>query len=162
MNSPADKLPEEELPESVRNVLRQASEVPFEVPQEKDAAILAAAGAVLAANRTVERPGRRRQFAAALSSVTAALLVLMLANWSESPESTVNPTTSAAQFVVSKSELAPLREDIDANGTVNILDAYVLARRLQIGEFEEHWDFNEDGAMDEHDIQHVPAEAVML
>ncbi len=55
------------------------------------------------------------------------------------------------------------REDIDRNGAVNILDAFVLARRIKAaGEFQTAWDVNRDGAVNRADVDAVAAAAVRL
>ena len=53
-------------------------------------------------------------------------------------------------------------KDIDGNGTVDILDAYAMARLLESGESGGHWDFNSDGQLNEDDVQLVAFDAVML
>jgi hypothetical protein len=59
-------------------------------------------------------------------------------------------------------QMAANPRDIDENGTVDILDAYAMARRLESGESADTWDFNSDGQLDESDIQLVAFDAVML
>lgn len=54
-------------------------------------------------------------------------------------------------------------EDIDRNGHVDILDAFVLARRLQRGgRLNPQWDVNRDGIVDHTDVDAVATAAVRL
>lgn len=53
--------------------------------------------------------------------------------------------------------------DLDQNGTVNILDAFWLARRLQDSDtVQSHWDLNTDGQVNQADIHLVAQLAVRL
>ncbi len=54
-------------------------------------------------------------------------------------------------------------EDIDRNGLVDILDAFVLARHLERGErLNPQWDVNRDGIVDHTDVDAVATTAVRL
>lgn len=58
---------------------------------------------------------------------------------------------------------ASLPEDLDRNGSVNILDALLLARRVESGEpFDRRWDMNHDGQVDEADVEQIASVAVRL
>ena len=58
---------------------------------------------------------------------------------------------------------SPLRGDIDGSGRVDIVDAYLLARRLETqGKLEKHWDLTGDGEIDEGDVKAVAARAVSV
>jgi hypothetical protein len=55
------------------------------------------------------------------------------------------------------------REDVDANGRVDILDAFVLARRLRAGEpLDARWDVTGDGRVDAADVDRIARQAVRL
>ena len=62
-----------------------------------------------------------------------------------------------------REDMAARPEDIDKSGTVDILDAYVLASRIESGEqLEPGWDLNKDGVVDEEDVEIIARESVSL
>ena len=53
--------------------------------------------------------------------------------------------------------------DIDGSGTIDILDAYELARSLRTGRPGlKHWDFNSDGRVDHADVDVIARRAVAI
>lgn len=53
--------------------------------------------------------------------------------------------------------------DIDRNGTVDILDAFTLARQIESKQpVDQVWDFNGDGLIDRRDVDTVALTAVRL
>jgi len=68
------------------------------------------------------------------------------------------------QLTREKHRETPLvREDIDGNGQVDILDAFALARKLQQGAVSAAvLDVNGDGVIDQRDIDWIAARAVKL
>ncbi len=57
----------------------------------------------------------------------------------------------------------PLRGDVDGSGRVDIVDAYLLARRLETqGELEKHWDLTGDGRVNVSDVTAVAERSVSL
>jgi hypothetical protein len=52
--------------------------------------------------------------------------------------------------------------DVDQNGSVDILDAYALARRLERGRSAEPMDLDGDGQVDQRDVDWIAHRAVML
>ena len=55
------------------------------------------------------------------------------------------------------------QEDLNRDGEVNIVDAYLLAQRIQRNErLSEQWDFNADGAIDQADVAALSRQAVSL
>lgn len=67
-------------------------------------------------------------------------------------------------FTREKHRETPLvREDIDGNGQVDILDAFALARKLQAGAVSAAvFDINGDGVIDQRDIDWIASRAVKL
>ena len=55
-----------------------------------------------------------------------------------------------------------VREDLDHNGRVDILDAFALARKVQQGAVSLEFDMNGDGMVNSQDIDAVAAQAVKL
>jgi hypothetical protein len=95
---------------------------------------------------------------AVVSSVCAASLVFVVTQLSENDQLTRQPEATFMQLP--HPSLHP--KDVDENGTVDILDAYMLARLLESGTSDGHWDFNSDGQLNEEDIRLVAFDAVML
>ena len=59
--------------------------------------------------------------------------------------------------------LAYVREDLNRDGRVDILDAFQLVRQLQSGDQPgPNLDFNGDGVVDNHDANTIAAQAVKL
>ncbi len=57
----------------------------------------------------------------------------------------------------------PARGDLDRSGSVDIVDAYLLARRLESGEESApEWDVNRDGRVDRADVDDLARRAVSL
>ena len=56
-----------------------------------------------------------------------------------------------------------LRGDIDRNGKIDIVDAYLLARKLRRAEMTHvSWDLNSDGRIDRLDVNKVAMRAVAI
>ncbi len=53
-------------------------------------------------------------------------------------------------------------EDVNADGRVDMVDAYLLARRVQAGTTEPRFDFKVDGRIDQSDVDAVALRAVAL
>jgi predicted anti-sigma-YlaC factor YlaD len=53
--------------------------------------------------------------------------------------------------------------DVDRSGSIDIVDSYLLALRLENGEeLEDHWDLNGDGRVDMKDVQDLARRSVAL
>lgn len=89
-------------------------------------------------------------------AVAAAACLLIIFGWWQIRQS--------SQPVSSPSVVAGrLSADLDGNGTVNILDAFFLARQLgQQVQARPEWDMNGDGAVDKADVQEIARQAVAL
>jgi hypothetical protein len=105
------------------------------VPGQVDSAILAAAARNLAKGR-----GRSWQWL----SAAAALVV---AGW--------------LAWMQLGTQIA--REDVNRDGRVDILDAFVLSRRISSGGVQGiQWDLNRDGVIDKRDVDLIAKRAVRL
>lgn len=167
MTSPNDsQLPDYRLPEAAIRGLKRADQLPFDVTAEEHEQILQSARANLNSS-PVTRPGRRwLAVTAVVSSVCAAMLLFSVTRFIQ-PQPTDNfdvavnqPGLPEISLMVASPDLDP--RDIDENGTVDILDAYALARRLESDDPDGPWDFNSDGQLNEDDVRLVALEAVML
>lgn len=147
---PPDQSEFHELPETLIADLRTAH-VP-RVPELIDAQILSDARAGFS---------RRRQFRLALRGAVAAaaaaavvLIALPLVRRNDSHVTTAPVTT---QFL---SVVAPA-EDVDRSGKVDILDAFVVARLIEVGnEIDQTYDVNGDGKVDQADVDRIAVAAV--
>ena len=138
---------ESALPDAFRSAMKSRYRPVADVPSEIDRAILADARRHLS---TGISPLKRRRFSAwkvaALASTMATAAVLFLAL---SPNSVDGPQESVAQ-------------DLDGNGRVDILDAFVMAREIRSGRGQSTHDVNGDGQLDQTDINEIAQRAVML
>ena len=125
------------------------------VPPEVDRAILDRAGRHFAGARF--SPAARRGFRwVALWKIAAAAAVVIFAF---SLDLTENPAPTLRRAVVAKAGVV----DFDKNGRVDILDAFKLARRIElVGDAETDLDINGDGLVNRDDIDKVAFAAVSL
>jgi hypothetical protein len=71
-----------------------------------------------------------------------------------------NPSDSTIQQA---NGLANAREDLNRDGTVDILDAFILAKKLQVEPSSDpRLDMNGDGVIDRRDVETIAAHAVSL
>ncbi len=99
-------------------------------------------------------PKRRRFLTRPVWAAAAAIAVAVL-TWSVlSPHRAMLPT------IVKSVSYAG---DVDRDGAVDIVDAYLMALRLESGiKTPENWDLNKDGAVDKQDIAVVTLAAVAV
>jgi len=130
-----------ELPPSLRDKLKSAHEVPA-VPAELSARLLTAAKASYAI-----RVRRRRMLRwSALIGSAAAIIILSLLFFL--------PNHSSTQHLAQIS-------DVNHDGHVDILDAYVVAKAISTGgKLDPAWDVNHDGVVDQKDVDWIAAAAV--
>jgi hypothetical protein len=121
-------------------------------------------GVLRAAERYLEKPVKRKwvQFLPwFVGAGAAAVLVLVLTTAYPTRE----PSREAAITIQNSgpvSNRAFVREDVNQDGRVDILDAFELARALKRGETAGRWDLNGDGVVDERDVTVIAARAVKL
>ena len=159
MANSQDNWNPDELPATLVDALRQADELHPGVPPGVDQAILRDAHEYLAAAPRVIR--RRRVFSvvAAVSTVCAALLILFVLQPDRAPEQELaQEADTGVQVAAAEIDF----KDVDRNGTVNILDAFAMARGIETGASDVRWDFNRDGELNDDDIRQVAMAAVML
>ncbi len=125
------------------------------VPHEVDAAVMRMA------SRRLERPGRAvpvLRYAQAGAAVAVCLLLavfITLPAMKASRRAAYRESPTAAELAV--------REDLDRNGRVDILDAFALARRIEASRpLKEEWDINLDGRVDGTDVDLIAVAAVSL
>jgi hypothetical protein len=146
--------PDEETPEAPKALsddLWSLYRSRVHVPPEVDRAVLEMARSRFA--------GRRRsvlvlRWATVGAAAAALLLALSVMVQQERPLAPRAPST--------RSEAA-VRQDVDGNGRVDILDAFALARHIEARDKRRHeWDVNGDGDVNQADVDTVAMAAVSL
>src|SRR6476660_2999252 len=134
--SEPEQDPPTELPKALRDALANDSNRRVFVPPDVDARVLARAKAHLRKHR------RSPLWWAAAAALVAALLLLPLlfSNRQHRP---------AAHEL---SAVAANPADVDGNGTVDIFDAFMLARALKDATPPRQADINGDGVVDAADV----------
>lgn len=133
----------EQLPDQMLEDLQSMFDAKVLVPPDLDQQIL---------NQATQRLGsvrsrRRRRYAVPWAAAAAVAIVAAGTWWSASE-------TASVQVA---------REDVDANGRVDIMDAYILAGRLrEQGAVDPKWDINSDGKVDDQDVDAIAMTAVSL
>lgn len=195
-DSPNPNQPEDQLPHEVVAALKRQhgpqNMAVGDVPESVDQAILTDAAAYLKTissahpqPRLLTVPWYRRHWiAASISTVTAATLLFLV--WPADPQMEMTTASREASSAPAVNELAATAlsanaramemsadqiqlasNDVDQNGTVNILDAFALARSLQHQDGAAaadavRWDQNGDGQADTDDVQLIAMAAVTL
>lgn len=119
------------------------------VPVEVDRAILAEARKHLGKKHSRLRIGRWAVSAAAVAAVVVFAFV--------------HDFDAGDSGQMAMVDMDAIKEDVDRNGRVDILDAFVLARRVKASEgVDAEWDINGDGIVDSKDIDAVAARAVRI
>jgi hypothetical protein len=97
------------------------------------------------------------------ATAAAAVLVAAAAWWFDLAPTTSVPFGAEAPRAEGLAQASRVQADIDENGTVNILDAFTLARHLEAEHpSETRWDLNADGLVDRRDVDAVALAAVRL
>lgn len=143
-----NKDPEEEdlqAPEKLIDALNLLQKEQIFVPPTVDKAVLQGAREHL---RRIERPQSRWKPWLSWAALAACLaLVIWLGERFSNP-------TRIRPFV---------REDINRDGRVDVLDAFALARHIETGgTLDPSWDLNGDGRVDRADVNALAARAVNL
>ncbi|MEM7314592.1 MAG: dockerin type I domain-containing protein [Planctomycetota bacterium] len=152
-----------ELPDEMVQDLRALFAKRPEVDDEVDRSILTAAREHLHESIRHKPASRRLPIGGWVAAVASlAAIVALMAVWidfnSESqPQVAVSPSEMTTEATTQ------IAADIDGNGSVNILDALTLARRLeQQQSLESRWDLNGDGTVDALDVRTIAESAVRL
>lgn len=152
--------PEPHVPDRLGRDLRALFQPPNTVPAQVDRAILDKA------RRRLAKPRRlviRLRWAAGITAAAAAIVlgIIFFNPQSRLPRVAHNDMVRNLQ----SRRLAPAegRADINADGRVDILDAFRLARDIEAsGPGLAQWDLNRDGLTDRRDVDVVAFAAVRL
>ena len=149
---------EGQLPQALTEDLRGLFGNGPAVPPERNQRILAAAHAqILGRNRS--RLLRRWGGAAAAVAAVALVAVMLLPKWERASHQVVQQWSVVP---TSPASVADAR-DVNTDGNVNILDAYLLARRVERAEsLDRAMDFNADGTVDRTDADVLAAASVEM
>jgi hypothetical protein len=142
---------DEQLPEELRRALASLDGPGPQVPREIDATILSEAKAGFL---------RRRRFwlvARFAGGIAAAAAVVLIALHLFVPGDGSNRSAVATNHRLTLTEAA----DINHDGRVDILDAYILAQKISRHEpLDPAWDLNGDGVVDQKDVDLIAGIAV--
>ena len=134
--------------------LEELFKQPVGVPPEVDRAVLDRAYKHF--RRIPVASGRRRFHRVWFWRAAAAAAVVILAFSLDLTERAEQPADRPAL-----AEAAAI--DIDQNGRVDILDAFKLAKQIELaGPSEKNWDIDGNGLVDRHDVDMVAFAAVRL
>ena len=148
MNTGPNTRHEGEEPQAPQKLVAALKEIPSRhvfVPPTIDEAVLRAA------RKHLTRPQRAKcwRFRPWIVWPATAVVCLLLA--------------VLGNFVMKQPRTAFAREDVNHDGQVDVLDAFQLARGVQVGmKQSSELDLNGDGVIDRRDVEFIAAKAVKL
>lgn len=142
---------------SIAEAFKGYRPAPDDIPEAVDQAILSdirSRADEIQRQRKVVFLFPRRTWAAAVG-----VLALFIISWNlflQSEDPTPPPMTARLETLDSS-------RDVDGSGSVDIIDAYMMARRVKEGGgLSMEWDFDHSGTIDKKDIQSLAMTAVAL
>src|SRR5665213_1192970 len=142
-DSNTSNVPEPALPARLRAELADLYAPRVRVPAQMDAVILSRAKAGYARRARFRRAARWTSAVAGLAGAVALAFIVRSA--------LVRPPATFA------------RGDVNHDGKINILDAYIVAKRLASGGTPDPaWDVNGDGVVDQKDVDWIAQAAVRM
>jgi hypothetical protein len=147
---------DDSLPARLRDDLLRLSPA-VDVPRSLDSAILSRAKAEYARRIRFRLVYRWAAVAAAMAACIGIVVTVRVALVSSrSPVANVQPHTSEVAS-------SPVPGDINGDGKVDMLDAYILARRIAAGAARQPgWDVNGDGKVDQQDVDWIANASVRV
>ena len=148
----SDPLPDPEVPPALLEALRTSHAHGVKVPPELDRAILADARAGYARRRRFWVAARAVGVAGAAAAAAVVVLMLYL------------DRRDAARTPVVVTRAGAIAGDVDGSGRVDMVDALVLARKLEAGKGVSApvEDMNGDGILSQGDVLDVAEKAVAI
>ena len=148
---PSQSDNEASLPKGLREALGDMYGKTVSVPAELDDRILGAARTAYAQRR--RRWTAARWCGAGLAAAAAVVLALrVFVTHPPKSREAMSPSRQVAQL-----------GDVDHNGRVDILDAYIVARKIARHEpLDPAWDVNGDGVVDQEDVDLIAHMAVRV
>lgn len=162
---PNEEEPFDALPPAIVDALRDLDGPAVLPDAQRDADVLSGARQHLAQAAPVDRKRRnlRLFFAGSAGGAIAAAVMIAVIVFVSSP---TNEPQAHEEFAVSvpnsPQPMAARSGDLDQNGTLDILDAYALAKQLHRGDTDPRFDLNDDGNTDQQDIDWLANQAVAL
>jgi hypothetical protein len=165
-DSRRSELTEDLLSSELVNQLKQRYGPPFDVPESVDDRILANARTRLTSERPVVRTGNPKRnvtWKVAATATTAAAMLLIGVMRLNQPlvprdEVALNDAASAGSNAA-----FPSTDDVDGDGSVDILDAFALARLVKDGgDLPSGQDRDNDGQVSFNDADLLARSVVML
>ncbi len=183
---------EEQIPEQLRAALRQRYGGIRSLSEDIDARILTRTLSLLNSpspdpqkQKGLQKERRRwRWIVASVTTAAAAMMVMVVIQRNQTDDAagllarrTLSRSTVSEQQAKSgyqgRAEVASANStsfgvsqgksnDIDNDGRVDILDAFAMARRIKRGEAEPAWDHNQDGQVDQRDVDNLAQLTVTL
>jgi hypothetical protein len=157
---------DEEFPERLKVVLRNRYGTGPPVPERLDQTILADAHRHLREHLRPKRSGfgRPLKWAAMASLISAAILLMVRLPMQDGAPSQLADTAADSNSVGPRmaARAGSVPNDLDGNGRIDILDAFVLARSVAAGRGSLVNDVNQDGRLDQSDVHALAQAAVTL
>jgi hypothetical protein len=157
--------PFDQLPPAIVEALRELDGPAVMPDPEDDAELLSGARRHLAQAITIERNRRRLRlfFAGGTGGAIAAAAMVAFVVFLGNPGGVEEVEQYAASTPPDRVESsAEITGDLDFDGRLDILDAYVLASQIEQGLSSSASDFNRDGRVDQADIDWIALRAVAL
>ena len=166
---------DDELPQQIVDALQSSNRQDLVVPDPVRAAILQDAADVL--QRTIKQPrksnsvfSRRWVKISGVVLASAVLVALVLPNGPlavNEPEPIVVGNSGVGGLPAENGMRPPSGKDVDGNGQVDILDAFLLAKSIEQNESSKQFelaslDQNGDGVVDSDDVDSIVMSVVML
>jgi len=140
------------------NMFEEARPELSDIPEAVDAAVL---DRIQHRCREIQRRKKivrlffQPKWAAAAAALVLVIGWYLIIHHTEPPKLTADKSSVAAPSAIA--------QDIDGNGAVDIVDAYLMAKAVNSGrKVPIQWDFNGDGIVDAGDIRAVARTAVTL
>ena len=149
------------LPDALAADLRAVYGRGADVPRQVDAAILQEARAGFARRRRFRLALRAATVTAAAAAIVLAFAIPVLMKSAPQRVGPVPVVTDAKMLMVAPPPPTQQREDVDHDGKVDILDAFVVAKLIEArGQLDRTYDINGDGRIDGADVDRIAMAAV--
>ena len=153
----------DDLPESLTRDLHALYARDVRVPESIDASILAEARAGFARRGRFRLALRSAVIAAGAAAAALVVLAIRLSNPDPASSTSGIAQHQPAPRPVETAPALARAEDVDHSGRVDILDAFVVARLIEVqGQLDRPaaYDVNGDGAVDRADVDRIAMAAV--
>ena len=154
----------DQLPPAIIDALRDLDGPAIPPDAQRDAELMTNARQHLAGIAQAQRRHRniRLFFAGSAGGALAAAAMIAFVVFIGNPLATQDEPDLASNVSPPALQNTIPMGDLDASGNVDILDAYLLAKRLDQGDTTNAHDYNADGQADQLDIDWIANQAVAL